>query len=461
MKILIADDDKRIREAIRFSLLDSKDEVDEVGTIAELNSLIQKNNYDLLILDIHFPDGSGIEFYKKMKVEYKIDIPTLCISGAATASEAAAAVKYGVFDYLEKPISIERLKTTIYRLQQHQLWVQSTYESVMNNSDLSNFIIGESPFIKKLRKDILNYATKDFKVLITGETGTGKEVVAKSLWGNSKRNKKPLVSINAAAIPESLFESELFGHKKGSFTGALTDKLGKVSLAHQGTLFIDELGDLSLHSQVKLLRFLESGEIQKVGSLEEEKVDVKVIAATSKDLLKEMNEGRFRSDLFYRLNLIQIHLLPLRDRKEDVIPLIYHFMKQCCLKYELNFKQIDDEGIDYLLNYQWPGNIRELKNCAEKMAILDGTMIRKNDISSIHPMLQSTLNQTFNSHSASVDSSFNFDGLTYKEFRARSDFHFLNSILKKTEGNISEAARLLNLDRSTLHQKIKDLKIQN
>ncbi len=445
MNILIVDDDIGIRKSIIFALNGDGYSFSEAGSIqdaeAQLNlSLSGQKEFDLLILDVHLSDGSGVDLFKKLKVKSNFEIPTLCISGAATAKEAAEAIKYGVFDYIEKPFSADRLKSTIFRLNQF-LKIQEQAKSNFNLRKVD--LIGESDFIKKLKYDLPSFSQKDFKVLITGETGTGKEVIANAISELSPRSSKPFVTFNAAAIPDSLFESEFFGFKKGSFTGALRDHTGKAGLAHNGTLFMDEIGDLSIQSQIKLLRFLETGEIQKLGGQSNEKVDVRIIAATSKNLELEIKENRFRADLFYRLNVIHIHIPPLRLRTKDIVPLLLYFMEQFRLKYELNVKQIDSEALDFILSYNWPGNVRELRNFAEKISIINHEIIRKIHISNMLSQIN-------------IDPQKNkFEVMTFKEFKKKSEAEYLQFILNKTNGNISEASRILELDRSSLHQKIK------
>lgn len=452
MKILVADDEKGIRKSILFALSDEGHSFQEAESIAEMEDLLKHQNFDLFLLDIHFPDGSGVELFEKLRGQ-EWNTPTVFISGAASASEAVKAVRLGAFDYIEKPLSVDRLRTTIFRLSNH-LQLQARVEALTHQPEVN--LRGASTFIKKFNREVKQIAHRDFKVLITGETGTGKELIAQAIWQNSQRSQKPLITFNAAAVPDSLFESEFFGFRKGSFTGATRDQIGKAMLAHQGTLFLDEIGDLSLAAQVKILRFLDSGELQRVGSPALERSDCRILAATSKNLEAEVQAGRFRSDLYFRLNVVHVKVPPLRDRRADILPIFLEFMQNFVDKYELKAKKISPEAVHCLESYRWPGNVRELRNLAEKLAILGGNQIQVKDI---EPLFQQEA--SFISAPSVAIGSEHRELLPLREFKMNTEAEYLRWVLQQTHGNVSEASRVLRLDRSSLHQKIKTYGLQD
>lgn len=446
MKILIADDEKAIRQSIRLILSDQDYNLSESEDLETTYRQILKDSPDLLLLDIHFKGKTSLELVRKLAME-NIAVPIVILSGDASATEAAETIKLGAYDFIEKPISADRLRLTISRCLESESLKRHLHRMTVQNNNASE-IIGKSPEIQKVKKLVDQYAGKDVKVLITGETGVGKEVIAQAIWKASARSRRPFIIVNSAAIPENLIESELFGHRKGSFTGAVSDQVGKIEMADHGTLFLDEVGDLSSGAQTKLLRFLEVGEIQKVGSNQVKKVDVRLIAATSRDLEKEMEKGHFRSDLFYRLNVARIAIPPLRERHEDIGILFQYFVESFCQKFKEPEKSIAPQALEVLNSYPWPGNIRELRNVAERAVLVSSTKILGEHLNSILPVSPArTLPET--SHSSSQKET-----LSLRDFKNRAEKEYIESVLATANGSITRAAALLQIDRTYLHQKM-------
>ena len=382
-KILVVDDERAIRNTLREILEFEGYSVDvaENGKLGLEKALASV--YDLIYTDIKMPEMDGIEMllaYKKTVKEMGIeDAPVVMISGHGTVETAVEALKNGAFDFIVKPLDLNRLLLTTKHAIEHKSLVQET--QVLRKKIVSkNQMIGESPAIEKVRSIVEKVAPTEARVLITGANGTGKEVVAHLIHENSSRSKKVMVEVNCAAIPSELIESELFGHTKGSFTSAIKDRAGKFEQADGGTLFLDEIGDMSLSAQAKVLRALQENEITRVGSDKPIKVNVRVLAATNKDLREEINAGRFREDLYHRLNVIPIHVPSLDDRKEDIPLLINHFLETICQQQGWKTKTFSPDDIVALQQRSWPGNIRELRNVVERLIILGGDVIEEIDV---------------------------------------------------------------------------------
>jgi two-component system nitrogen regulation response regulator NtrX len=405
------------------------------------------------LIDVHFPEGSGIDFYERL-VKEKLELPTLLISGAASAAEAVRGVKLGIYDYLEKPLSADRLRLSVKRCLEH--FNQKVQLATLTNPlPQEGQILGSSKAMEFIREQVGRFAQQDVKVLITGETGTGKEVVAQSLWRQSDRSSRTLIVVNAAAIPENLVESELFGHRKGSFTGATHDRIGKIEMAHGGTLFLDEIGDLSLPVQSKLLRFLENDEVQRVGDNQVKKVDVRVIAATSKNLEHEVEQGRFRSDLYYRLNVARIQIPPLREHVEDIEVLFPFFLER---KYErsphLSKAIIEKSAMEALQKYSWHGNVRELRNVADRILLLAPKCINGDLMVKVLGLANLSPGPASKIEGESAMQTF----LPFKEYKLKMEDEYLQKVLHFVGGSITQAAQVLKIDRSYLHQKLNNLK---
>lgn len=378
--ILIIDDEKAIRKTLSEILSYEGYKIDEAGDGEEGFRKFREKEYDVILCDIKMPKMDGIEFLEKAK-EANPDLPIIMISGHGTIETAVEAVKKGAYDYISKPPDLNRLLITIRNAMDKTSLVAETKVLKRRVSKVQD-MIGESRPIHKIRETIDKVAPTDARILITGENGVGKELVARWVHEKSNRAAGPLIEVNCAAIPGELIESELFGHEKGSFTSAVKQRIGKFEQANTGTLFLDEIGDMSPNAQAKVLRALQEGKITRVGGDKDINVDVRVIAATNKDLLKEVDEKNFRLDLYHRLSVIIIHVPSLNERKDDIPLLIDKFLGDICNEYGIARKGIDEEAIRALQEYNWTGNIRELRNVVERLIILSSKSINREDVAS-------------------------------------------------------------------------------
>ena len=381
MKVLIIDDERAIRRALKEILEFEDCTVLEAENGKEGLELTRNNALDLIFCDIKMPVMDGTEVLEALIAEGN-EVPIIMISGHGTVETAVHSIKKGAFDFIEKPLDLNRILVTLRNVKDRNSLVQETkiLKTTVKRIKGSS-IIGESEGIQKIKAMIEKVAPSDARVLITGENGTGKELVARSLHDLSNRNKMPFIEVNCAAIPSELIESELFGHEKGAFTSAVKDKKGKFELASGGTLFLDEIGDMTLSAQAKVLRALQENVIQKVGGEKDVKVNCRVLAATNKDLRKEIAEGRFREDLYHRLAVILIHVPSLNDRKDDIPMLAEHFLTLICQEHGIAKKSFSAKALKALQNVDWTGNIRELRNIVERLVILCGSEIQEDDIS--------------------------------------------------------------------------------
>lgn len=379
-KILIVDDDKGIRQTLRDILEFEKYKVAEAVDGLDAMVKVKQSHFDVVILDIKMPKMDGMDVIDKIQT-LKPDLPVVMISGHGNIDTAVEAVKKGVFDFIQKPPDLNRLLITIRNAMDKSSLI--TDKKVLQrkiNKKQSVDLIGESSAIKAIKDTISVVAPTDARVLVNGENGTGKELVARWMHQQSGRKEQPLVEVNCAAIPSELIESELFGHEKGSFTSAHKSRPGKFELAHEGTLFLDEIGDMSLSAQAKVLRALQENKITRVGGDKEISVNVRIIAATNKDLRKEIAKGNFREDLYHRLAVIIVHVPSLRERKEDIPLLIEHFANKICKEYNIPVKAFDTRAIKELQKPDWSGNIRELRNVVERLIILSKDSVTAKDV---------------------------------------------------------------------------------
>ena len=376
--ILIIDDEKAIRKTLVEILGFEGYKLDEAADGEEGLKKFSEKSYDLVLCDIKMPKLDGIEFLEKAR-EVNPDVPIIMISGHGNIDTAVEAVKKGAFDYISKPPDLNRLLITIRNAAEKQNLVTETKVLKRKVSRVQE-IVGDSAAIRKIKETIDKVAPTDARILITGENGVGKELVARWIHEKSNRSGGPMVEVNCAAIPGELIESELFGHEKGSFTSAIKQRIGKFEQASGGTLFLDEIGDMSLNAQAKVLRALQEGKITRVGADKDINVDVRVVAATNKDLLKEVEEKQFRLDLYHRLGVIIIHVPSLNERKEDIPVLTEHFLQLIASEYGQPKKNIDSSALEALQKHQWTGNIRELRNVVERLVILSGKTITLTDV---------------------------------------------------------------------------------
>jgi len=436
-KILIIDDDKDILTLMNIQLQKYGYQVITENSALKALDRLSYENYDLILLDQRMPEIEGIEFIENIKNSHLLShIPVIIMTAFGNIEEAVEAMKKGAFHYITKPINFDELDLII----KQALNFSSLEKEVKQFKEvLSVDLIAESPQMKKIVKYVENIASSDVTVLITGESGVGKEVVAKLIHKKSKRKDKPFVAINCGAIPKDLLESELFGYKKGAFTGASIDKKGLIEDADRGTLFLDEIGELPLDLQVKLLRVLQESEIRPLGSNKSKKIDVRFIAATNKNLEEMIEKGEFRKDLFYRLNVIPIHIPPLRERKEDILPLAKYFIKKFSLKYNIPEKELSKKAIHQLLNYKWDGNVRELEHVIERATIV--TLGNK---------IENLLNK---------DVSNSYIIRPFKEEKEEFERNYLIKLLEHTNYNISQASRLSGKTRAELYRLMKKYNI--
>jgi two-component system, NtrC family, nitrogen regulation response regulator NtrX len=378
VEILIIDDEKAIRKTLSEILSFEGYKIDEAADGEEGLKKFSQKNYDIVLCDIKMPKLDGIEFLEKAR-EINHDVPVIMISGHGNIDTAVDAVKKGAFDYISKPPDLNRLLITL-RNATDRTKLSAETKVLKRKVNKTIEMVGESPAISKIKHTIEKVAPTDARVLITGENGVGKELVARWIHEKSNRNTGPLVEVNCAAIPSELIESELFGHEKGSFTSAIKQRIGKFEQANGGTLFLDEIGDMSLSAQAKVLRALQEGKITRVGADKDISVDVRVVAATNKDLLKEVEEKNFRLDLYHRLGVIIIHVPSLRERKDDIPKLADHFAKLIATEYGQPAKEFEKAAMDILKKNDWGGNIRELRNVVERLIIMSGKSITAEDV---------------------------------------------------------------------------------
>ena len=440
--ILVLDDEKNTRKAIEIALEQEGMQVLGAHDVASALRTLHERIIDAVIIDIQLGEIDGLTFYRKMQAE-GFSVPAIFISGHATLTEAAQAVKIGGFDFLEKPFSAEKIAITVTRCLELSAMRERLRRA--EESGAPRDIVGESPAIRQVIAAALKVAPTQASVLITGESGTGKELVANIIHANSPRAQGPIVKVNCSAIPDTLVESELFGYERGAFTGAATSRRGLFETAHRGTIFLDEVADLSATAQAKILRVLQSGEIQKIGADRAMKVDVRVLSGTHKDLRQCVAEATFREDLYYRLNVVRIEVPPLRERALDIPLLVDFFVRRLCAKNNLRTKPIDDEVMWGLQRHRWPGNVRELQNVVERALIMSSERVAVRDL----PEEVLVEDEAGNRAGTSV----------LKEFRDSAERDFIIAALRRNHGNISQSAAELGVGRTYLHRRLAVLKI--
>lgn len=442
--ILIVDDEKGIRESLGALLRDEGYAVEAVASGEECLALIEKRPFDLVLMDVWLPKMDGLTALEKAQEQDGAPM-IIMISGHASIETAVRATKLGAFDFIEKPLSLEKTVLAVKNCLEY-LRLEEENRRLRAELEHRHQIIGNSVPMKALRQQIALTAPTNGRVLIYGESGTGKELIARALHAQSPRTSMPFVEVNCAAIPEELIESELFGHRKGSFTGASEDKIGKFQKADGGTLFLDEIGDMSLKTQSKVLRVLEEQRLEPLGSNDTVRVDVRVIAATNKKLEEEIARNAFREDLFYRLNVIPFNAPPLRERSEDIPILAAHFLGEFCDSYGKKGKEITPAAMDVLLNYPWPGNVRELRNLIERLVIMCPS-------SRIEP--HHLPPEVFRGAAHSPQKAYS----SLQEARSAYEREFVLRKLEETRWNMTRAAAALGLERSHLYRKMKSLGI--
>ncbi len=438
--ILIADDEQGIRDSLQRLLEFESYRVVTVVDGPSALTAVRERSIDLALIDIKMPGMDGLEVLSQLHSDHP-QLPVVIISGHGTIQTAVEATRLGAFDFVEKPIDADRLLLVIRNgLAQRRLLKENV--SLKAAVRQKTRIVGQHPEILRIMETIRKVAPANARVLIMGENGTGKEMVARALHELSPRADEPFVEVNCAAIPEELIESELFGHERGAFTGAVGRRVGKFEMADGGTLFLDEVGDMSLNAQAKVLRVLQESVFERVGGTETMRVDVRVIAATNKDLLKASREGSFREDLFYRLNVVPITVPPLRDRGSDIPLLVDHFLGETARELGQAPRKVSRAAMERLQEYAWPGNVRELRNLVERLVILSaGTTIEVSDLPDLAAAEKS-------------EGRF-FDIVTYTEFKDATEKEFFDRKLRLYGHNVSKTARRLGMQRSNLYKKLE------
>ena len=466
--LIIAEDDESIRLVTSRYLQDLGYDVILASNLKELWKLIESNKGDALITDVMLPDGELFDILPQI-IEYRESLPVIVVSAKNNLQTAISATKQGAYEYLPKPFDLDELQKLVKKALESKQ--NSKNKTKLKNESEKQLIVGRSPSMQELYKSIARLSQNDLTVMIYGESGTGKELVAKALHKYSARSEKPFIALNMAAIPNDLIESELFGHEKGSFTGAHQKSDGKFKLAEKGTLFLDEIGDMPIDAQTRLLRVLQEGEFTPIGGKEKILADTRIIAATHKNLSSLIEKGEFREDLFYRLNVVPINIPPLRERKEDIPELVNHFLEKA-KTLKLEPKKFNTESFQILEKYQWPGNVRELENFILKLcALYTDEIIMNEDLVKEIKNLQKLDQQMLD-----TDSQFSiilenylskninkinteYQGDVYNYFVTELEKVLLFEVLKNKNGNQLKAAELLGLNRNTLRKKITELNI--
>ncbi|MEP0862177.1 MAG: sigma-54-dependent Fis family transcriptional regulator [Ignavibacterium sp.] len=445
--VLIIDDEREICDSISMILEYEGYAVDSTTSASEGLKKFSEQDFSAVLLDIQMPEMNGFEVLKKIK-EIKPSASVIIISAHGSVENAIKATRLGAFDFLEKPIDRDKLLISV-RNATEQTTLKEENEEIKRTFVGEGEILGKSKAIQKILELIDKVAPLETRVLITGENGTGKELVARAIHKKSERKDKPFIEVNCAAIPNELIESELFGHEKGSFTGAVSQRIGKFELANKGIIFLDEIGDMSLQAQAKVLRAIEEGRIERVGGGKKIEVDVRIIAATNKNLLEEIHKGNFREDLYHRLNVIPIHVPPLRERVEDIPILVEHFCKEITAKHKKPSVRFTDDAIKILQAQPWTGNVRELRNIVERIIII----VDKKEISA------KDIDFLFAANQASLDNLIETSN-SFQEFKEKAERAFILKQLKANDWNISKTAEILDIQRSHLYTKMRKYGIE-
>ncbi|MBT0653730.1 sigma-54-dependent transcriptional regulator [Geomobilimonas luticola] len=473
-RILVADDEESMRWVLSKALRKKGFSVDLARDGDEALRLIQTHSYDMAILDIKMPGLTGLELLDRVR-ELKSDLLVVIMTAEASMKNAVEAMKRGAYDYITKPFDldvIDAIVEKVNRAQEMTSQVTVLKEELKDRYQLEKTIIGNSAAMREVYKTIGKVAPSDVTVLIQGESGTGKELIARAIHFNSRRLGKPFIALNCAAIPKELLESELFGFEKGAFTGAVERKLGKFEQANGGTIFLDEIGDMPLDLQAKILRVLQEKEVTRTGGSQNIAVDVRIVAATNQDLEEKVRQKEFREDLFYRLNVVPIQLVPLRERKEDIPPLVEYFLQKACAELETPRKQCAPDAFRLLSDHNWPGNVRELENTMKRAVILSSDLLLT---ASDFPGLR----RQKGSGERAANEELSLEGIVDIKLRScfsnmdkmeSGDVHtmvleqverpLIRFVLEKTRGNQVRAADILGINRNTLRKKIQELGIE-
>lgn len=463
-RILIIDDERSVRSSLRETLEFEDYEVDEAIDGVEGWEKIQQGNFDLVFCDIKMPRMDGMELLAQVQKNMP-ELPVLMISGHGTIENAIEATRLGAFDFISKPPDLNRLLITVRNALEKKNLVTET-KVLKQKVYKTQAILGDSPAILKIKETIDRVAPTDARILITGENGTGKELVARWIHEKSQRTKGPLIEVNCAAIPQELIESELFGHEKGAFTSAVKQRIGKFEQAQGGTLFLDEIGDMPLAAQAKVLRALQENKITRVGGEKDITVDVRIVAATNKDLVKEIDQNNFRLDLYHRLSVIIIHVPSLNARKDDIPTLADQFVKTICNEYNVPDKSFTTGAHERLKAYNWTGNIRELRNVVERLVILSGQIITEQDVLTYaSPLglgqLNTSITESDNEASMINDLLNPASFEDFQAFKDQAEKIFIEHKLKENNWNVAKTAEMIGIQRSHLYNKMDKFQLKH
>jgi DNA-binding NtrC family response regulator len=459
--ILVVDDEKNIRRTLRMVLESEGHVVHEAGSIAEAEGVLTRDPVDLILLDVKLGDDNGLELLRTLKSRgddgmspATSEIPVVMISGHATIDDAVAATRLGAFDFMEKPLDRNRVVVTA----RNALEKRRMMRDLRRAADPRWELLGGTPVMADLRRQIAKVAPTRSRVLITGESGTGKELIARAIHRNSAVSAGAFVKVNCAAIPPELIESELFGHERGAFTGAVAKKRGLFEVADGGTIFLDEIGDMAPSAQAKVLRVLQTGEFTHVGGEKSLRTDCRVVAATNRDLEQMVKDGQFREDLYFRLNVVPIRSPLLRERADDIPLLVEAFVRECCDENGLGYKPVDEPVLDRLKQYEWPGNVRELRNVVERLVIMSDEVIREKDLPPYLGGPRAGGPRAGTSPQTAIDLG-RYAGKSLREFREEVESEFIRIRLAEFDWNISRTAQALGIERTNLHKKLRALGI--
>jgi two-component system, NtrC family, nitrogen regulation response regulator NtrX len=465
--ILIVDDEKNIRRTLRMVLESEGHVVHEAGSTAEAEGVLQRElGIDVILLDVKLGDDNGLDLLRSLKSRGEdgmssvtSEIPVVMISGHATIEDAVAATRLGAFDFMEKPLDRNRVMVTVRNaLERRKMWRE--VHDLRRAVDARWELLGSTPVMAELRRQIAKVAPTRSRILITGESGTGKELIARAIHRNSSVSAGPFVKVNCAAIPPELIESELFGHERGAFTGAVAKKRGLFEVADGGTIFLDEIGDMAQSAQAKVLRVLQTGEFTRVGGEKSLRTDCRVVAATNRDLEDMVKQGTFREDLYFRLNVVPIRSPDLKERADDIPLLVESFVRECCDENGLGYKPVDDPVLERLKQYDWPGNVRELRNVVERLVIMSDDVIREKDLP---PYLGGPRGpgqgRSDKSGPVTAIDLGRYAGKSLREFREEVESEFIRIRLAEFDWNISRTAQALGIERTNLHKKLRALGI--
>jgi len=461
--ILIVDDEKNIRRTLRMVLESEGHVVHEAGSIVEAEGVLGREPIDLILLDVKLGDDNGLDLLRRLKARgddmgRDADIPVVMISGHATIEDAVASTRLGAFDFMEKPLDRNRVVVTARNaLERRRMWRE--VNTLRRAVDARWELLGAAPVMNDLRRQIAKVAPTRSRVLVTGQSGTGKELIARAIHRNSAVSGGPFVKVNCAAIPAELIESELFGHERGAFTGAIAKKRGLFEVADGGTIFLDEIGDMGLSAQAKVLRVLQTGEFTRVGGEKSLRTDCRVVAATNRDLEQMVQAGEFREDLFFRLNVVPIRSPDLSERLDDIPLLVEAFVRECCDENGFAYKPVDEIVFERLKAYDWPGNVRELRNVVERLVIMSDDVIRERDLP---PYLGGPRPPSSSTRQTGPQTAIDlgrYANKTLREFREEVETEFIRIKLAEYEWNISRTAQALGIERTNLHKKLRALGI--